>query len=446
MINSLDRRTFLKWAGTAAMTVPMVACANPAEPSRIRQNKPLATGLYSWNEMTFMPERIRWLELTHARIGGEMSDNVMTFCAENNIEVLMNVSPAKPRTAFPTDAEFIDAYVAQVDKTLTAYGPGGSFWIANSALRDAPIMSIEICNEPNFGYGFSGEDSEVARLYAQLLIKSCQLIRSKWPKITVVAFAAGGASNAAPGFIAEALAALRNAGQLDCFDVAAVHIYSANQPPELPIKEAWGTWSSGDSMAKVQEIMSKFGVDKPLWITETGYQISHAEGGHFDVTTVVGDTSVGDTTVTPAQQAAYSIRMDMAAFRNGIPRVYHMSAMDTDHYNGGWFVTGDHYPPRPVATAMRQLIQLADGADRIEILADGNKDPQQLPYVYRLGTPRGNLVVAWSQNPTTIDIPIDAKSPTLVTDMLGNAITTVNGDTYTASLTETPIFLHAADQ
>ena len=79
-----------------------------------------------------------------------------------------------------TDEDFIAAYFAQIDAALSAYGPDGAFWKANPALPHKPITQIEVCNEPNFGYGFTGTAEEIG-LYTQVLIASYNHIKATWP-------------------------------------------------------------------------------------------------------------------------------------------------------------------------------------------------------------------------------------------------------------------------
>jgi hypothetical protein len=116
-----------------------------------------------------------------------------------------------------------------------------------------------------------------------------------------------------------------------------------------------------------------------------------------------------------------------------------MSALDTDNFNGGWFAL--NHEPRPVAIAMRQLIQLLSGATNLEVILEGSAAKREGPYAYRFTTPRGHVTAAWCQSPVTLKIPVDPNTETLVTDMLGNNIAKVKADSYVASLSETPIFL-----
>jgi hypothetical protein len=443
----LDRRDFLKWTGltvTCAAAVMTGACSSgtpaPPPPAAAAGRELMKIGLYTWDEISDLSNQVEWLNLTYAR-AGVMSDALMSFCVDHHIDVLLNVTPTGDRAAFGTEAEFVSAYLAQIDWTLGRFGPRGTFWSDHPGVPYHPITQIEVCNEPNFGYGFSVGDAEVAPLYARVLIASHGLIKATWPEVVVVGFAAGGASNAAPDFLSNTFAELQSAGQIDCFDVVSVHPYSSNKPPEQTIVEEWGSWSSRESIDTIRQVMQEFGVAKPLWITEVGYQISHVDGGKFEVT--IDNQQVTTETVTPMQQAAYTIRVNMAAARYDIPRVYHMFVLDSDDYNGGWFGPGPGHEPRLVAVAMRQVIDLLAGATNLEMVLDGAQDKPTDPFAYRFTTPRGTVLVAWCQVAATFELQLDPGTRTVVTDMQGTVLATTEDPSYDAALSEEPIFLHS---
>ncbi|WP_419230972.1 hypothetical protein [Gordonia sp. CPCC 205515] len=436
----------MKWTTLTVLggtTIALAGCGDSAapndqEPAGSKPGELFQIGLYSWNEIVDLPRQVNELGLTHYRIGGVMSDRVMTFCAENNIDVLLNFTPEVGRASAASDAAFIAAYLKQIDRTMDRFGPGGSFWTQNPTLPSHPIQTVEICNEPNFGYGFVGTKQQVADLYAQVLFASYDHIKSRWPTVTVVGFAAGGASAAAPGFLELTLAKLQSANRLDSFDVVAVHIYSDNVPPEQLVKETWGTWVAGESLEECVEVLLKFGVHKPIWVTEAGYQISQAQGGKFPPDRAAAH---GNGTVTLEQQAAYTVRLNMAAIRAGMARMYHMFMVDTDNYNGGWFDSSPQHGARPVAIAMRHLNESIGQATSMEIILDGRSDSPPGPFAYKFHTPDTVVTVAWSQIPQELKLPLSGGQQTVVTDMYGKAIATVNGDSYETRLTPNPLLL-----
>jgi len=397
----------------------------------------LKIGFYSWNEITWLPDQIRWLGLNYARIGGALSDKIMTICSNENIEVLYTASPLAPRIALPNDTEFIDGFLHNIDEALTKYGPDGSFWKSNPDLKYVPVAQVEIGNEPNYGYGFSGTQTEIAALYAKVLTAAYRHIKQTWPSVTVVGISAGGASATAPAFVSAVLAELKAADQLDSFDVVSIHSYMGGSPPDQPITEDWGTWNASQKIDEVRQLMARYGIDKPLWITESGYSISQAEGGRYpDASAKSGIPAF----VSPQQQAAYSIRLNMAAVRFGASRVYHFFVLDTDGGNAGWFDNSADHKARLVGIAMRQLNLLISGATKFEILLDGNSTDGA--FAYRFTTPRGWTIVAWSERQTQASIPLDSATQSTVIDMLGSAISTVaTGNVYLANLSEQPIFI-----
>jgi hypothetical protein len=109
---------------------------------------------------------------------------------------------------------------------------------------------------------------------------------------------------------------------------------------------------------------------------------------------------------------------------------------DSDSYNGGYFANSNGVA-RPVATATRQMLALLDGFTSMDVVSEdygGGK-----PFVYRFHTPTKTVVVAWAQ--TAQNVPIAIRGNTTVTDMLGNVLAATTQSSYSAALSETPIFL-----
>lgn len=409
-------------------------------------------GLFTWQEMALLPaDQVQWLGIHLARLGGTPTDMEMEFFSRSGIDVMCSTGNGK-RTPNVTDDAFIDAYLASVAKTMDAYGPGGSYWTANPTVRPNPIKTIEIFNEPNVDSSLGSTITEKATLYAKVLVAAYDYVKAKWPGVTVVGFAAGGASAAAPPWLDAALTALEALGRLDAFDVVSIHPYATyGVGPEQTIKEAWGTWTVQENMQKCVKMVAQRGISAPVWISETGYQIQNTDGGYYaqPVDGYLGQ----DSTVSPTLQAAYSVRMALAAARSGIPRVYYMHAVDTDNFNYGWFAissgeisSGNGTPtPRPVAAAMRFFNMMTADATSMNILLDGSESPENSPFAYQLATPQGNLIIAWNQGGSTTSIPVDPASALTVTDMTGRRITTLAPGTtsYSATLSASPIYIFA---
>ena len=450
------------------------------------------------------------------RLGGSPTAEEMSFFAAHNWEVLWGASAPDLFSNYANQAAFNAAYLASIDAVMNVYGPRGSYWTADTLAnghkanspRYSPIAAVEIMNEPNIWWPWPGGNS-YAPQYASALIAAYDHIKTRWPEVKVVACSAMGAQAAAPSWTNAVMDALIAAGRLDAFDVVSAHGYTdGSQSPEAPMYEAWiaeptrpitvmgsvatyaalpGGLSSGDAgkawrvnadsqlyvwtgsawpaqgvgqvswnldteMQQVKQGLIARGVTRPLWLTEIGWNISHADGGYYYVTST--DNLGNPAYVSPTLQAAYSVRAAMMAARAGIERVYYMNVADTDGTNMGWFNTNAGalsgieagslaVAPRPVAVAMRLLNRLISGATQFEVLLDGSAAPLTAPYVYRFTTPRGRVTVAWCQGGSTTAIPIDPDTTMTVTDQVGTIIATlpVGTTSYTATLSATPIFI-----
>jgi len=170
-----------------------------------------------------------------------------------------------------------------------------------------------------------------------------------------------------------------------------------------------------NNLARMRELLAKYGDPKPVWYTEVGYEISQRDGGQFPFRQAKNIHHL----VTPDIHAAYTVRLYLLAMRLGVERVHVMHIHDTDGYNGAWMTRGS-LEWRPVAYAVQNLIDIlpnpkmtgaqADGNDTFiyEYLADG-QDPDS-----------GTVVAAWNvSGPKTASIEVDADSVT-VFDLIGN--------------------------
>lgn len=404
----------------------------------------LGVGLYAWGEPLLAPTKAPWLGCQYMKVvgigaGQAFTDAQMTYFANNNIEVMALCGTATPDASYSTstNSTFISNQLSYIGTLLSSYGPGGSFWSANPSIPYKPIAQVIPWQEYNFYWPNATGSSRVpaADLYAQFLIAAYNYVKASWPTVKVVGFGLGCASHQGPGILQAVMADLQTRGQVQAFDVLGIDMYSYNIKPEFTITESWGSWSVASDVQSFRSTLNSYGLNTvPIWTTETGYAIAQANGGRF-----ADPTSGSGPGLTTAQQAAYTVRMNMLMARLGVERTYHMFFDDSDNYNGGWFDILNSYAARPVATTMRQFIQLTNGATKIEVVADGND--AVAPFIYRVTTPLGTVMAAWSDIPMTFTIPLDARTTTTVTDLAGNSVATVNSGSYSASLTEAPIFL-----
>ena len=83
-----------------------------------------------------------------------------------------------------------------------------------------------------------------------------ELIRKKWPTVTVLGFGAGGASRDDVRFIRNVFAKdpAKIAGS---FDILSTHPYVNPVPPETFRVKSWGQYSVADSLKDIRDILAK---------------------------------------------------------------------------------------------------------------------------------------------------------------------------------------------
>ena len=399
---------------------------------------PISTqiGTYSWGEIQHLHSQVKTVGFPIIRIGnaGGMDDATFAATLAAGTQVLLTVYPSG--SGDPTSA----AVNSLIGQQLSRYGPGGTYWKDNPAAPYIPVTSIEILNEPN--WYLSGSLAQKAATYAPILVNAYAYTKANFPTVTVVGGAVSDASAGASTWIPLLFAA--NPAVAKSFDVFSIHPYTGSDAPmtyyapDQTISASWGSWQVWTQLDSLRTQLTGYGVAAtiPIWVTEVGYPIAGPDQngiGTFD--------TAGSASVTPAQEAAYNIRYDIFAMRQGIERVYHMYIDDGDGFNGGYFVysTGD---ARPVAIATQQEIALTKGATAMAVVAENYGTGN--PFIYSFNTPGYTEVqVAWAQTSQTAKIAIPAGT-TVVTDQLGNVIstfTTTATTYYSALLTENPIWL-----
>jgi hypothetical protein len=427
-----SRRTLLL---TAADLLLLSACARHTGGNRSPGPPLLEVGLYSWDEVATYRAQVGTLGMSIIRVSGQLPDSTFAACLALRLRVMWlcvasadgySVAEAGP-SHFASVQAWITNYISLLDTKLTRFGPNGTYWKDNPTAPYIPIEAVEIGNENNDEIG---KDPTSIADYAQLLVSAYNHIKASWATVKVVGFSAMGASNSAPGFISGVFAA-DPVNVPKSFDVLSCTMYTPNgDPPDQLLVESWGSWTIPDAIAEIKDTLAQNGCSQPFWISENGWQISQADGGYFGEVT---------PTVTLAQQAAYSIRMNLLCARYGLPRIYHFFVDDTDRHNEG-YINNDSGTIRPVATALKHMISVVGNATSLTVIMDGATAPATDPFIYELTTPTGPVVAAWAQTPQTVSIPV-SKTMT-VTDMLGNVIATTSGSSYPAALTEGPIWLH----
>lgn len=335
-------------------------------------------GLYCWaNEYVNYHGFIRDMGWRNYRISGPMNDAAMRLFVQDDVEIMYTLATrlhgtfaADPmgdwrnRANYDTDEEFVADYVLGVEKNISRYGPGGSFFEDNPDLPEKPIRHFEIYNEPNFWYidlprdrykeieDQQTREERIARreareeLYGKLLTASYDAVKAGWPDVQVVGFAAGGAASADTGFIEDVHE--KNAEVAESYDILSTHPYVTPVPPEARSVRSWGSYSLPNNYRSIRNTMRNNGAgDRPVWYTELNWSISEEEGGRY---------SDNENAIPAMLQAAYYTRGYALAVRLGVERLFYMSIVDTDGVNSG-FINQDR-SWRPSAHAVKNMMTL----------------------------------------------------------------------------------------
>lgn len=289
---------------------------------------------------------------------------------------------------------------------LRRYGPNGSFFAENPDINYNPVLAVETFNEPNFGYMISGLENNAKikqNLYATLHMLVYDAVHAEFgDQVKVVAFGCGGEGWDVP-FITDTLNG--NSGMLGKMDVVSTHPYQVAVSPfvsKIP-----------SSISKIRDVV---GEDRPIWITEGGYQIPSSEGGQYDY----GKPSNAGFS-TQMDQAAFLVQQYILGMRIGIERIMYMYLIDTDNCNYGVINLNGTY--RKSAYSIRTIIDMMPDPLIKEAIMEGKDADGKLnhAYVYVFESEEGghDVTVAFSaQDALTIDIPWE-DDYALVTDLFG---------------------------
>ena len=399
-------------------------------------------GLYCWaSEYIKYHNFIGEVGFTNFRLSGPFNDRCMKLYVQDDMEVMATLttrlhqsftnkkSDWRNRGDYDSDEAFIEDYLAGVDKFLSRWGPGGTFFDDHPDVPERPIRFVEIWNEPNFWYldmktydrpknarERIARETRREKLYAKLLPAAYDHIKQKWPSVKVVGFGAGGSAHADVRFIRDVHK--YNPAVADSYDILSTHPYVRPAPPEADNVRAWGQYSIAKSLAEIREIMQEYGtVGRPVWYTELNWSITAAEGGTY------GKGKPGRRATTAKLQGAYWVRSYAMALRLGVERVTFMSVVDTDGVNAGLINRDGTW--RPSAHAVQTMIDVMPHPNLLGAVSDG-KDGC---YAYWFqddagkGDEADSVLMAWNvTGPRTLELEWPAQTAR-VTDMAGSSTT-----------------------
>jgi Glycosyl hydrolase catalytic core len=188
-------------------------------------------------------------------------------------------------------------------------------------------VAYELWNEPDVERFYSGTPQDLV----QMCRSAYKVIKEVDPSILVVSPSMSGGSKTAVPFLDAFLAA----GGGDCVDVIGFHFYVAPQPPEAMLPK----------IDAVKAAMARYGVRKPIWDTEVGWNIINHDKNEPDQEVWAGKP------LDDERSQAYLARTYLLSWAAGIERVYwyawaHPSMGMTEY---------DRKTPKPIATSFSTL-------------------------------------------------------------------------------------------
>jgi hypothetical protein len=279
----------------------------------------------------------------------------------------------------------------------------GRYGVALAQRYPDQVRALEVWNEINGNWCDGACPQDRAGAYVGLLDAAWRALKAAAPDVSVV----GGSTAGAPLPFWRQLA---DRGVFDRLDVVSVHIY--RQEPEGAERE----------IEDLRALMREHGVDRPIWVTETG--------------------SGGPSPEHRRAAAAWLVKVMTLLRSADVARIYWYLMRDYESFDGLGLIRAPdsaygRYAPNPAYVAYATLIRVLGGARHVR--REPLQDPRTRVYLFDRG---GKEVrVAWStEGATTLKAAVDG--PFTQLDMMGRARTvTPHHGEVTLPLDATPVFL-----
>jgi hypothetical protein len=218
-----------------------------------------------------------------------------------------------------------------VHEAVQRYRPGGILAQENAWPASAGVRVWEIWNEPDYEFFWSGGVGN----YARLLKVAYLIIHALDPEATVMF---GGLLYPTQGnWLAQVLSVFQEEPNPEAhnwyMDAVAVHSYG-------------DSWRSGWLTLVVRQTLVEYGLERPIWVTETGVPIWDDYPGP---TWTAGDANARRLLATAEQQAAFLIQSAAYAWAEGAQVVFYHQLYDDcgNQPPGTDFAPGNHEACRP---------------------------------------------------------------------------------------------------
>jgi polysaccharide biosynthesis protein PslG len=220
-----------------------------------------------------------WSEVQPTGLGGYRwgaADEAVKGLAEHRIRALPMLTGTPLWVSHiqfdpPTATKHLREWSDFIRAAARRYGRGGIFWSQHLDIPYVPVTHWQVWNEPNFPQYWGGRTASAGE-YVELLAATPVAIRSYDPNAKIV-LAGLGPGLARPTQIPSwrFLARLYRAGAGPLIDVVADHPYAADES------------GVAEQLERVASVMSRYGDDSPLWVTELGWASSIVPGNHVEV-------------------------------------------------------------------------------------------------------------------------------------------------------------------
>ncbi|MFQ5996846.1 MAG: hypothetical protein ACE5KP_04395 [Dehalococcoidales bacterium] len=256
-----------------------------------------------------------------------------------------------------------------------------------------PIKHWEAGNEPSMQEGFNSFFNGSPEDYLEVLKVTYQAVKAADPEAKVLH---AGMAGMEPQMVSFWEPVLEKGSQY--FDIANIHSIGASDELNVP---------------RFTELLAKYGIDKPIWVTEA----QHRSGPSFD-----------GRDISPEEQARILVKSYILSFGLEVDKIFYTSfkapSFAPEEFQQSALIVGPD-EKRPAYYALATMISKLDGFTSAEKLNEGQ-------YAFQVNGEK--IYVLWG----TGSIPTGAAGGILVTDMYGREIT---GDTSTIELSQSPVYV-----
>ena len=301
----------------------------------------------------------------------------------------MGISRRKP---YDMDAykRFVSALVERYDGDGQDDMPGLKF----------PIKYWEAGNEPSMQRDFNTFFNGSSEDYLEILEATYQAVKKADAEAKVLH---AGMAGMEPWMVSFWEPILEKGGQY--FDIANIHSIGASEELNVP---------------KFRELLSEYGIDRPIWVTEAQHR--------------TGMTIYGKN-VSPEEHARILVKSYVLSFALGVDKIFYTSfrapPFGPDQFQQSALIDSKG-EKRPAYYALKTLISKMDAFTSAEELAEGQ---------YKFMVEGKAIYVLWGSGKPTDEITGEV----LVTDSYGKETRTSSS---AINLSESPIFvenIHPAD-